>query len=58
MRHNFFYAFSNPLQRRRAGEVEIENEIEIAGTCGRISCTDLLRPRRHVPLVVLFMMRL
>jgi hypothetical protein len=37
MGHNFFYALSNPLKRRRARDVEIGEKIGIAGTRARIS---------------------
>jgi hypothetical protein len=58
MSHNFFYAFSNPLQRRRAWNVEIEKEIGIAGACDRISYTDIIGSLGHASLAVLFMMEL
>jgi hypothetical protein len=73
MGHNFFYAFSNPLQRRRAWlaaarsartrssrgaseQLEIGEKIGIAGTCDRVSYTDIIRPLGHASLAVLFMM--
>ncbi len=58
MSHNFFYAFSNPLQRRPAWNVEIEKEIGIAGTCDRISYTDIIGSLGRVSLAVLFLIGL